>query len=135
MGDFALIELYRGKNRINLDDLDDAPFIELAELKAAVDQDIARIRVQLENADSQDRSGEPINGNWYKKAKQAKSFLGNLSQAIQAEQTKRNSDRKIDDQYLLQALGVVLDPKLREKVLEKAKELAALGGLITKYEN
>jgi hypothetical protein len=128
----SIVNLYRETGSATIDQLEEAEYMELLDLKTVVDDDIGHIAAQLSQARA-DRltNGEYADPQWYHRATTAKRIKGQLSQRIQNEIRRRKMDRPTPPakggglKALLRAIDLVLDPEQKRLVIAKWKEMGS----------
>ncbi len=113
------------KGRLSRQQLEEMSDIELLDLKASIDYDIAGISSQLENARANvHSSGEYADSSWYARATMAKRLKGQASQTIQNELGRRRKENGPNQDFvnaLLEAMDKLLTPEMKSEVIELAR--------------
>lgn len=128
-----VLEEYAKNGRVKSACFKEASREELLELKQEVDMDIAVIGGELRKAKANAAAyREYSDPDWFHRATIAKKMKGQLSQKICAalgkkrdEKKKRNrqEDEQSFKKRLLKAMDIVLEPEVKEQVLEQARDL------------
>jgi ubiquitin len=128
-----VLEEYAESGRVKPANLKEASTEELLELKQEVDTNIAAIGGELMEAKANATAhGEYSDPDWFRRATMAKKMKGQLSQRIQTALSKKKAEQKEKnrreneqtfEKRLLKAMDMVLEPEVKEQVLEKARNL------------
>jgi hypothetical protein len=105
---------------------------ELLDLKSFYDSDSSKYGVELDMAMGKAKqSGEHADAEWFAKTKFAKRVVGQLSQRIQIELSRRKRERTSESadslsainftKELLNAMTMLLDPEVKEQIVELAQ--------------
>lgn len=102
---------------------------QLLRQKQSLDEEIARIKAQLELADLNRREfGEMADPDWYRRAKYALRIKGIRVQAIQTELAERKGEHRISlETRFIEVARDELDKEVFENIMEQARMMAEEG--------
>ena len=102
---------------------------QLLRQKQSLDEEIARIKSQLELADLNRREfGEMADPDWYRRAKYALRIKGMSVQAIQTELAERKLEQRVSlENSFIEAAREELNRDVFDKIMKQARTMAEEG--------